>query len=490
MEKLICSVSGIRGKVGKTLTFSEAYKTTLYFYKEYLKEKRYCGEIKIILGKDDKKSGNALILGIKEAIEDIIKRKGAKIKLIYLGVTSTPMIEWAIKNYKAAGGINITASHNPVEWNGIKLFGRDGMLLGKKEMEKINDRLARADFPELPRTDLVQQYNEYTITRVKDAIDLVSGKKGKGEEIFAEIRKHNYRVVIDACSKETAKIPWQFLIHLGLKKKNILVINSSSIENSQRRLEPAPPYLGNLKKAIKKTGADIGFAFDPDQDRLVVMPLVSEEHTLLLCGKFLLELQRYNSNKYIKNIPVNLSTSSAWDDIASDYGIHIIRTGIGEVNVVKAMQENNSLFGGEGNGGVILGNVTYCRNSTVGMALILAYLAWTGKKIKELEMELPEYVLIKSKLKISPGENQEKNMDKVISRINGSVKDVNKIDGYKIFFRDDSWVQLRPSNTEPIIRIFAEAKVYKSRKKTEKKVKKTIETISNTLEGGGKCPMK
>ena len=496
MEELICSASGIRGKVGKSLTFSKAYETTLYFYEEYLKGKTPSGEIRIILGKDDKKSGNVLVAGIKEAIEDIIRRESVKIKLIFLGVTSTPMIEWAIKNYKAGGGINITASHNPVEWNGIKLFGRDGILLGKNEMEKIKNKFllpCRFRFPliaekslcGLPRTDSVRQYNEYVTNKVKNVIDSVSGRKGKGKEIFDKIRKYNYRVVIDACSGESAKIPRQFLIYLGLKKKNIFITNSSSIENSRRRLEPAPPYLGNLKRMIKKMKADAGFAFDPDQDRLVVMPLLSEEHTPLLCGRFLLELQKkYNSRKYIKSMPVNLSTSSAWEELGDDYGVRVIRTKIGEVNVVQAMQESKSLFGAEGNGGIILGDVTYGRNSTAGMALILAYLSWRGKKIKELEQELPEYVLIKSKLKVTPCKNQEKMTKRVISGINKPVKSINKTDGCKIFFKDGSWVQIRPSNTEPIIRIFAEARVNGSRKKTAEKVKNIIKTVSNILEGG------
>jgi len=329
----------------------------------------------------------------------------------------------------------------------------------------------------LTQTDISKQYNQDVTEKVKATIDLASGKKGRGREIFAKLKQSNFKVVIDACSKRSAEIPKEFLIQLGLRKKNIFVINSGSIEDSQRRLEPAPQYLGNLKKAIKKRKADIGFAFDPDQDRLVIMPLKSEEHTLLLCGKFLLELQKNNPHKFIKNIPVNLSTSSAWEDLADNYRISITRTKVGEINVAKAMQKNNSPFGGEGNGGVILKSVNCGRNSTVGIALILAYLSWTGKRIEELEQELPEYILIKSKLKISPGKNQKKMMDKIMARINGAVKNINRTDGYKIFFKDNSWIQLRPSNTEPIIRIFAEAKVSESRKKTIKRIKNIIDGV-------------
>jgi len=492
--KLICSTSGIRGKTGSALNFSQAYKIASLFFEEYIsqtltskKENMHPLKIKIVLGRDARKSNDLLVSGVKKAFEDINKNEGIKIKLVYLGVSSTPLLQWAIKNYKAAGGINITASHNPIGWSGFKLYDWRGILLGRKEMKRIASRLTGKDTFQisnisnlnyrLPVVDSVQAYNKYVFEKVQEAIDLVSGRKGMGKEIFEGMKFRNYRIVIDACSKDGAEIPLQFLLYLGFKKRNIFIINAGTIENSKRRLEPASQYLGNLKKAIKKLKADVGFAFDPDQDRLVVMPLRSEEHTLLLCGKFLLELQRkYNPGQYIKNIPVNLSTTSAWEELARDYRVGIIRTKIGERNVIQAMQRNNCLFGGEGNGGVILGNVIYGRNSTVGMALILAYLSWTGKKIIELEHEIPDYILAKTKLRIPSNKSPEVIMNKIFSKMKKVAKNIDKRDGLKIFFKDNSWLQLRPSGTEPVLRIFAEARVCDTRKKTMEKIRNIIKT--------------
>jgi phosphomannomutase len=240
--------------------------------------------------------------------------------------------------------------------------------------------------------------------------------------------------------------------------------------------------LSNLKRAIRENKADIGFALDPDQDRLVAMPLRSEEETLLLAGKFLLELQKSNSRKCIAKIPVNLSTSRAWEDLGEEYGVEIIRTPVGEINIARTMKKNRLPFGGEGNGGVILGEVNYGRNSTVGMALLLAYLAWSGKKLKTLERELPQYILLKEKIRVHSQQNPEEIVERAAAKVASTPEamSISKEDGYKIFFRDNSWLQLRLSNTEPIIRIFAEGEA----KKGKKKIKELINVVKTIINRG------
>ena len=226
---------------------------------------------------------------------------------------------------------------------------------------------------------------------------MCSKKPGKGDEIFSKIREKQLRIALDACSGEGLPIPKSFLIALGIEEKNIYTINTGTLSECKRRLEPSPDYLTELKEIIKKHNLDIGFAFDPDQDRLVAMPLWSEELTPILCGKFLSELQPKNSKtKYIKQVAVNLSTTSSWEE----YGIVVTRTKVGEINVVEAMEKYNLPFGAEGNGGVILKDVNAGRNSTVGIALILAYMAWSNCSIKELEDKLSRRFMVKDKIEI------------------------------------------------------------------------------------------
>jgi len=494
MERLICSVSGIRGKVGKTLTFSEVCRITRIFYDVYLKKipdaaaarKR---KMDIVLSRDDKASGEGLVPGVVLAAKEISVAEGRKINVIYLGLASTPATEWAVKHYRTAGGINITASHNPVGWNGIKLFGNDGILLREKEMREIGRRLASSSGPRAPAKNVpphsppakkyLEQFCVHVRAGVSRALDRVTGAKGAGSRILEKIRKRNFRIVVDACSGKSAEIPVWFLLELGVKRSRITVINKGKIERSRRSLEPAPQNLENLRKAVIEKKADIGFAFDPDQDRLVIMPLKTEELTPLLCGRFLMELQAGNPSKPLKQIPVNLSSTSAWEETAERYGINIIRTKIGEVNVIEAMLEHGSMFGAEGNGGVILSDVNYGRNSATGMALILSYLAWSGKTLAELEKEIPEYMLIKDKI---PALATKESMGSAIRMLDLKGAKIDTRDGCKVIFGDRSWVQLRPSNTEPITRIFAEAKIEENEETTRKKLTAMLKVIAYSLE--------
>jgi phosphomannomutase len=470
MSDLIISLSGIRGIVGKSFTEKEAHRATELFFKIYLKPKKQ--PQKIIIGQDIKPTGKTFLKTVTSAlyqnkIEDIIN----------LGITTLPIMQWAVKHFQASGGIFITASHNPIEYNGIKFISSyqdRASILSTSIMQKIKDAWdekadsIKTNIKELPfETSCIDKYNKDVIEKIKKTIDLCSSKKNKGEEIFSKLRKKQLKIALDACSKEGFKIPKSFLMALGIEEKNIYPINMRALSECKRRLEPSPIYLTELKETVKKHNLDIGFAFDPDQDRLVAMPLRSEELVPLLCVKFLLELRQESKTKYIKQIAINLSTSSLWDKLASKYAVEIIRTRVGEFNVVEAMQKYNLPFGAEGNGGVILKEVSAGRNSTVGMALILAYMAWSNCSIKELEDKLPRRFMVKDKIKIPiPQENMLEFLDDktnlFITRDKDNIKSIDKLDGYKIIFKDDSWIHIRSSNTEPIIRLIAESKSQKT----------------------------
>ena len=464
MSDLIISLSGIRGIVGESFTEKESYTAANLFLKIYLKSAKT--PLKIIVGRDIKPTGTKLLKGTVAALY-----KNEAVTVINLGITTLPIMEWAVKHFKTSGGIFITASHNPSQWNGCKFISssEDGAsILPASIMQKIKDEWEnesnKISMTELPKeTQCTDEYNRDVIAKIKKVIDLCSLETNKGAEIFSKLRTEQPKIALDVCSKEGLQIPKSFLMHIGIENKNIYPINMGALSECKRRLEPSPVYLAELKETIKKLNIDVGFAFDPDQDRLVIMPLWSEELTPVLCAKFLLELQKHSKTKYIKQIAINLSTSSLWDELAEEYGIEIIRTRVGEINVVEAMEKYNLPLGAEGNGGVILKDVNAGRNSTVGMALILAYMTWSNCSIKELKNELPRYFMGKDKIEISLSQEKiHKFLNEKINVFNKQNKDrikqIDTQDGYRIVFNDNSWTHLRPSNTEPIIRIITESK--------------------------------
>ncbi|MEW6041001.1 MAG: hypothetical protein AB1633_05725 [Elusimicrobiota bacterium] len=496
MTDLICSISGIRGIVGRTLTPDISYRIAEVFYRNYLSGKISKGnELKIVIGRDPKKSGIPLIKGLHTALKDIMAHNRVKLSVYYLGVTSTPAVEWAVSNFRADAGIMVTASHNPIQWNGIKFIsdGRKNIpsLLYPSDMKKICDRIKNADLSAhqhrkkvtttgLPKQkDYIDNYCRDIVAKVMEIIDRCYGKSGLGRKIFSPMNQKKFRVVIDAGSGQGAIIPKIFLNYIGIT--DVIVINCSKIEDCKRPLEPLEKNLIELKRTIRKSKADVGFAIDPDGDRLVTMPASSEEDTPLLAAKFLLELQKLSGRKFIKKVVINTSTSRAWEDLGEVYGIKIIRSAVGEINVVSEMRKRSLVFGAEGNGGVILGSVNYGRNSAVGIALIMAYLSWSSKTIKKLDSELPEFYMLKKKVMLgrqSAAGISGKILDS-LKRKSNFLK-VEKKDGYKFFFKDDSWLQVRPSNTEPIMRIFAEVRG----KVTDRAARQKAEDLINSVKAG------
>ncbi len=481
MKDLIISLSGVRGRVGESLTQREGYIFTSLFYTLYLLPQ---GEerIKVIVGRDPKNSGVEIIKGVMGALKE------KNVEIINLGVTTLPIIEWAVKHYSAEGGIMVTASHNPIEWNGLKFissYKEGAYLLSGEVMERIRKNWKKKSypFPSSYWSPPVENYLEEYFYEVKEEVErLVVNCGGEGKKLLEMLKEEKIKIVIDATCKEGNRIPFLFLKSLGIPDKNLVTINSGSIEECSRSLEPSPPHLGELRRVIQEEKADIGFATDPDQDRLVAMPLKSEEHTPLLAGKFLLELQKTQGKKFLHSIVINLSTSAAWEELGERYGIKIVRVPVGEVNVVEGMRKEKTVFGVEGNGGVILSSVNQGRNSSVGILLLLLYLAWRGESIEKLEQDLPPYQMLKEKVKVSvKGERLKEWLKEGIERYlrerKEEVKEVDIRDGYRIFYRDNSWLHIRPSNTEPLVRIFVE-----KRGGGKKALKEKVEEIKGWME--------
>ncbi len=488
MNNLIISLSGIRGIIGKSFGEKEVYKATSLFLEIYSKKQKT--HPKIIIGRDIKPSGETFLQTVASALY-----KNKIESIINLGIVTLPIMEWAVKYFKADGGIFITASHNPIEYNGVKFISSsedNASILSASFMQKIKDRWDEEQIDKITATELpeekscLNEYNADVIEKVKKVIDTCAEQMGRGEEIFSRLKEKPPKVALDACSGDGLKIPQSFLLFLGIKEENIYPVNAEALSQCKRRLEPSPEYLEQLKETIQEYNLDIGFALDPDQDRLVIMPLASEELTPVLCAKFLLELQKNSSNKHIKQIPINLSTSSLWDELAKEYSVEIIRTGVGEFNVIEAMKQNTLPLGAEGNGGIILKDINFGRNSTVGMVLILAYMVYTGQSIQKIESRLPKYFMIKDKITISI--KQEKIKESLNERVNifanqnlENIESINKKDGYKIIFKDGSWVHIRTSNTEPIIRLIAESKHEEKAKKLISQFKSIVFTKEEKL---------
>ncbi len=429
MSKLMVSVSGIRGIIGHGLTpevalnFAQAFGT-------------YVQGGKVVLGRDSRVSGDML----KKAVVSGLLSVGCDI--LDIGVCPTPTTQLAVETHKAKGGIMITASHNPIMWNGLKLIGADGLFLDAEQGETVvalsrNKQFTFAEWDNigivLPYTKAVDEHLEAILNL--DYLDL------------AKIKEKKFKVVLDCiCGAGVEMVP-QLLHELGC---TIIPLNCEATGLFPRMPEPLPENLTELCEIVKKEQADLGIAVDPDSDRLALvsekgLPL-GEEKTLALAVKFIL-------SKKTGPVAINASTSRMTEDIAQSHGIKVIRTKVGEINVAKKMREIGAVIGGEGNGGVILPDIHLGRDAPVGIALTLQHLAEFGGTMSELSDSLPHYVITKDKVEL-------KNLDaasaliKIKERYAGEKLDFT--DGIKIL-RPSAWIHVRASNTEPIIRIIAEA---------------------------------
>lgn len=427
------SISGVRGIVGDSLTEDVISDFAAAFSK-------YLGHGKIVVGTDARVSYQF----VKDIVISSLCRSSSSVTDI--GIAPTPTVQLYTKKHGASGAIIITASHNPPEWNGLKFVRSDGIFLNETQAGELigiyNDISKRAHFPHDSR-----MFSAVDEKSLEEHIALVL----KNVDADA-IRKKAFKVAIDCCNGAGCVITRDLLRQLGCE---IIAINCDVGSIPKRGLEPIPENLGELSSVVKRFGADIGFAQDPDADRLAIVSdegkPVGEEYSIVIAAD--LVLSRQKSKKTV--VVTNLSTSRMVDDITRKYGATVLRTKVGEVNVSEKMKATGAVIGGEGNGGVIYPPVGFGRDSITGIGLVLEYLALNGGRLSNIIGKMPRYHMIKDKISLNDTAQTNKLLDKVKDMFKSGKIDVS--DGVKIDL-DEGWVHVRPSNTEPIVRIMAEAK--------------------------------
>lgn len=452
------SISGIRATAGDSLTpqmivnYVSAYSSQI-------------PEGAIVVGRDGRPSGQ----WIEKCAIGALLALGREVRV--LGMVPTPTVQLLTEKTDAVGGISITASHNPDEWNGLKFLNSEGVFLGHEENTSLFDLVDKQDF--VYPSELPHHINEILINDADIShINAVLGISVLSEDKVEDIVNSKLLLVVDAVNASGSRIVPRLLESLGIECIELYCDGSGVFPHTP---EPIEANLGDLKASVIKNKADGGIAVDPDADRLVIIDekgnAIGEEKTIAIAVKALLEsMKSRKETTKGQTITVNLSTSRMVDDVAAEYGAIVKRSPVGEINVVKKMKENGSVIGGEGSGGVILPECHYGRDSLVGIAL-LASLLINRTKLSEIADSIKSYTILKEK------QNFSDDIKQIISKITDSGKyseaNINTDDGIRIDFAD-SWVQLRASNTEPIIRIIAEAE-------NETKAKELIESIKSFI---------
>ena len=439
---LIKSISGIRGTIGgspaENLTPIDVVKFTTA-YSRLIKDKNPGKRITVVVGRDARISGSM----VDSLVEGTLL--GCGVDVINVGLCTTPGTEMAVITHKADGGIIITASHNPRQWNALKLLNERGEFLNDNEGKQV---LAMADDAEYsyPTIDnigkvvLREDFNQKHIEQVL-ALPLVDAEA---------VRKRKFKVVVDAVNSVGGVVIPQLLKELGCE---VVELNCEPTGEFAHNPEPLPENLTEISEVIRKEGADLGIVVDPDVDRLAFVmengEMFVEEYTLVAVADYVLRHTKGNTVS-------NLSSSRALSDVTSRYeGCSYSAAAVGEVNVVAKMKETGAVIGGEGNGGVIYPELHYGRDALVGVALFLTYFAGLDMTMSELRKTYPAYYASKNKIELTPEIDVDKILASIKSRYSGER--VNDIDGVKIDF-EHNWVHLRKSNTEPIIRIYTEAR--------------------------------
>ena len=438
---LIKSISGIRGTIGGApgeglspldiVKFTAAYAT---FIKSITTKKtRY-----IVVGRDARISG--------KMVNDIVvgTLTGMGFDVINIGLATTPTTEIAVVAENACGGIILTASHNPKQWNALKLLNENGEFLNDEQGREVlriaeNDEYEFVPVDELGQVFINETYTQKHIDQVL-ALDLVD---------VDAISKANLTVAVDAVNSVGGTVIPELLEALGVK--NIIQLNCEVTGKFAHTPEPLPENLTQISDLMKSGVADVGFVVDPDVDRLAIVmengEMFVEEYTLVSIADYVL-------SRTPGATVSNLSSSRALRDITEAHGCKYAASAVGEVNVVTLMKETGAVIGGEGNGGVIYPECHYGRDALVGVALFLTLLAKSGKKVSELKAGYPTYAIAKTKIELTPAIDVDKILEAVKEKF--ASEKITDIDGVKIDF-PNSWVHLRKSNTEPIIRIYSEA---------------------------------
>jgi phosphomannomutase len=440
---LIKSISGIRGtvggKTGDNLTPLDVVKFAAA-YGTWIKKKK--GTTKVVIGRDARLSGEMINALVTSTLQ------GLGIDVVDLGLSTTPTVEMAVVAEKASGGIILTASHNPAQWNALKLLNEKGEFISGKDGEEMLKIAESEDF-EFAQVNKLGKYEKkegYIQKHIDQILKLPLVD-------VAAIQNRGFRVVVDAVNSTGGIAVPMLLKALGATVKEMYCEPTGHFPHNP---EPLPEHLTDISREIKKGKYDLGIVVDPDVDRLALISEdgtpFGEEYTLVAVADYVL-----NAGKKKKgNTVSNLSSTRALRDITEKAGGQYFAAAVGEVNVVTMMKECNAVIGGEGNGGVIYPDLHYGRDALVGIALLLSHLAKQSFSLSRLRASYPNYVISKNKIELTP----DINVDKVLEAVKKKYKKqpINTIDGVKIEF-DKEWVHLRKSNTEPIIRIYAESDI-------------------------------
>lgn len=438
---LIKSISGIRGTIGgvpgESLTPLDIIRFTSAFGIQLISRKKK-ESYRVVVGRDARISGEMASMLVAGTL------MGLGIDVIDLGFATTPTVELGVTYHKADGGIIITASHNPGQWNALKLLNSDGEFISAKEGNELLEiaSLEKFTYAEATKLGNISRFNSMNEIHIQQVLsmDLID---------TAAIRKSGFRVAVDCVNSVGGIIIPDLLRALGIT--DIIPLYCEPNGLFPHNPEPLPANLGDISEAVKLHHADVGFVVDPDVDRLVIInedgSMFGEEYTLVAVADYVLQNTPGNTVS-------NLSSTRALHDITIKHGGTYTAAAVGEVNVVNEMKKSSAVIGGEGNGGVIYPALHYGRDALVGVALFLSSLAKSGKKCSELRKSFPDYYNSKNKIELKPGVN----VDEIIANVRKKYAShpVNDKDGIRIDF-DREWVHLRKSNTEPIIRIISES---------------------------------
>ena len=438
---LIKSISGIRGtiggKAGENLTPIDIVQFTTAFVM-FLRKNDNNKKLTLMVGRDARISGDK----VSHLVCSTLQFMG--VDVVDLGLSTTPTVEMAVILQHADAGIIITASHNPMQWNALKLLNSKGEFISGDEGKELLDIIEKQEFVYSDIKNL-GSYKAYD-KAINDHIDAIM----KLPLVDAKaIAKADLSVIID-CVNSTGGIALKPLLErLGVTKIKLLYGEPTGI--FPHNPEPIPEHLSEISNEMKRHNYDVGFVVDPDVDRLAIVKddgdMFVEEYTLVAVADYILQNEKGNTVS-------NLSSSRALRDVSQRYGVEYNAAAVGEVNVVAKMKETNAIIGGEGNGGVIYPALHYGRDALVGVALFLSYMAKSKKSCSEIRLQYPAYFISKNKIELQADMNVKKILDSIAELY--KQYEVNRVDGVKIDF-DNSWVHLRSSNTEPIIRIYAEA---------------------------------
>lgn len=458
---LIKSISGIRGTIGGVpgeglgaidiVKFTAAYGT-------FIMREAGVDRGTVVVGRDARVTGgmvSSLVCGTLSALG---------LDVVNLGMATTPTTEIAVTEHHALGGIIITASHNPAQWNALKLLNADGEFLNDRQGKEViriaeQEEISFADY-----TRVGQIYTDTTalLSHIRKVLDLrlVDTKAIAGA---------NFTVAVDAVNSIGGVAVPMLLRALGVK--NIIELNCAPTGKFSHNPEPLPENLTEISEVMRREKADVGFVVDPDVDRLAIImengECFVEEYTLVAVSDYVLANTPGNTVS-------NLSSSRALRDVTRAHGGEYNAAAVGEVNVVAKMKETGAIIGGEGNGGVIYPELHYGRDALAGIALFLSYMAKSGKRPTDMRRELPEYCISKNKIQLDPATDVDALLRKVKEHF--ADEEVNDIDGVKIDF-PESWVHLRKSNTEPIVRIYSEAATVGEAEKLAEEMKRLFDSL-------------